>query len=101
MIIAGIGTRNVISFEASIVILSSFDMAYSANLGLNIFTGKKVIPFATVGLGMCKHGLLYMNLGGGIKIGLADDLGIRVECRGWISEDVGLITFLGGISYSF
>jgi hypothetical protein len=101
MIIVGIRTSNVINLEASIVILGSFDMVYSANLGLNILTRKRVIPFATVGLGMCKDGLGYLNLGGGIKIGLADDFGIRVECRGWIAEEVGLISVLGGISYSF
>jgi hypothetical protein len=101
MIIAGIGTSNVISFEASIVILGSFDMVYSANLGLNIPTEKRVIPFATFGLGMCKDGLGYINLGGGIKIGLADDFGIRVECRGWLAEEVSLISVLGGISFSF
>jgi hypothetical protein len=101
MIIAGIGTSNVISFEASIVILGSLDIVYSGNLGLNIPTGKRAIPFATVGLGMCNHGLLYINLGGGIKIGLADDFGVRVECRGWIAESRGPISFLGGISYSF
>ncbi len=101
MIIAGIGISNVITLEASIVILGSFDMVYSANLGLNILTKKKVIPFATFGLGMCKDGLGYMNLGGGIKIRLADELGIRVEGRGWLAEEVSLISFLGGISFSF
>ncbi len=101
MIIAGIGISNVITLEASIVFLGSFDMVYSANLGLNILTKKKVIPFATFGLGMCKDGLGYINLGGGIKIGLADELGIRVECRGWLAEEVSLISFLGGISFSF
>jgi hypothetical protein len=101
MIIAGIRTSNVISLEASIVILGSFDTVYSANLGLNIPAGKRVIPFATVGVGMCKDGLLYVNLGGGIKIGLADDFGIRVESRGWITEEAGLFTVLGGISFSF
>ena len=75
MIIAGIRTSNVTSLEASIAILGSFDMVYSTNLGLNILTRKRVIPFATVGLGMCKHGLLYINLGGGIKIRVY--LGIR------------------------
>jgi hypothetical protein len=101
MFIVGIRTSNVTSLEASIVLLGSFDMAYSANLGLNILTRKKVIPFATVGLGVCNHGLVYINLGGGIKIGLADELGIRVEGRGWIAEDVGVISVLGGLSFSF
>ena len=99
MVIAGIG--NVISLEASIVFLGSFDRVYSANLGLSIFNRKRVIPFVTVGLGRCKHRLPYMNLGGGIKIGLTDKLGIRVECRGWSADDVALISVLGGISYSF
>jgi hypothetical protein len=99
MVIAGIG--NVISLEASIVFLGSFDIVYSANLGLNIFTRKRVIPFVSVGLGRCKHRLPYLNLGGGIKIGLTDKLGIRVECRGWSADDVALISVLGGISYSF
>ncbi len=99
MVIAGIG--NVISLEASIVSLGSFDRVYSANLGLNIFTRKRVIPFVTVGLGRCKHRLPYINLGGGIKIGLTDKLRIRVECRGWSADDVALISVLGGISYSF
>jgi len=101
MVIAGIGIGNVINLEASIVFLGSFDIVYSANLGLNIFTRKRVIPFLTVGLGRCKHGVAYMNLGGGIKIRLKDKLGIRVECRRWISDDVDLISVLGGISYSF
>jgi len=101
MVIAGIGIGNVISLEASIVFLGSFDIVYSANLGLNIFTRKRVIPFVTVGLGRCKHRLPYINLGGGIKIGLTDKLGIRVECRGWSADDVALISVLGGISYSF
>jgi hypothetical protein len=99
MAIAGKG--NVISLEAGIVLLGSFDMVFSANLGFNIPFRKRVIPFATVGLGMCRHGLPYLNLGGGIKIGLTDKLGIRVECRRWISDDVDLISVLGGISYSF
>ena len=99
MVIAGIG--NVISLEGSIVFLGSFDRVYSANLGLNIFARKRVIPFVTVGLGRCKHRLPYINLGGGIKIGLTDKLGIRVECRGWSADDVALISVLGGISYSF
>ncbi len=101
MFIVGIRTSNVISLEASIVLLGTFETVYSGNLGLNIITGKRVIPFATFGLGVCKHGLPYFNLGGGIKIGLADELGIRVECRGWLSEDVGIISFLGGVSFSF
>ena len=101
MAIVGIGMGNVISLEASIVMLGSFDMVYSGNLGLNIFARKRVIPFATVGLGVCNHGLPYMNLGGGIKIGLVDELGIRVECRGWLAEDVSIISVLGGISFSF
>jgi hypothetical protein len=101
MVIAGIGIANVISLEASIVFLGSFDIVYSANLGLTIFNRKRVIPFVTVGLGRCKHRLPYMNLGGGIKIGLTDKLGIRVECRGWSADDVALISVLGGISYSF
>lgn len=101
MVIAGIGIGNVISLEASIVFLGSFDIVYSANLGLSIFNRKRVIPFVTVGLGRCKHRLPYLNLGGGIKIGLTDKLGVRVECRWWIAEDVSLISVLGGISYSF
>ena len=101
MVIAGIGIGNVISLEASLVLLGSFDIVYSANLGLNIFTRKRVIPFVTVGLGRCKHRLPYLNLGGGIKIGLKDKLGVRVECRWWNSNDVSLISVLGGISYSF
>ncbi len=44
---------------------------------------------------------IYLNLGGGIKIGLKDKLGVRVECRWWNAEDVSLISVLGGISYSF
>ena len=99
MVIAGIG--NVISLEASMVFLGSFDIVYSANLGLNVFTRKRIIPFVTVGLGRCKHRLPYLNLGGGIKIGLKDKLGVRVECRWWNAEDVSLISVLGGISYSF
>jgi hypothetical protein len=99
MVIAGIG--NVISLEASIVFLGSFDIVYSANLGLNVFTRKRIIPFVTVGLGRCKHRLPYLNLGGGIKIGLKDKLGVRVECRWWNADDVSLISVLGGISYSF
>ena len=99
MVIAGIG--NVISLEASMVFLGSFDIVYSANLGLNIFSRKRVIPFVTVGLGRCKHRLPYLNLGGGIKIGLKDKLGVRVECRWWNADDVSLISVLGGISYSF
>ena len=101
MVIAGIGISNVISLEASIVLLGSFDTVASANLGLNIPIRKRVIPFATVGLGKCIHGVAYMNLGGGVKIRLKDKLGIRVECRRWISDDVDLISVLGGISYSF
>ena len=99
MVIAGIG--NVISLEASIVLLGSFDTVASANLGLNIPIRKRVIPFATAGLGKCIHGVAYMNIGGGVKIRLKDKLGIRVECRRWMSDDVGLISVLGGISYSF
>ncbi|NIM59428.1 MAG: hypothetical protein GTO16_10865 [Candidatus Aminicenantes bacterium] len=101
MVIAGIGIANVISLEASIVFLGSFDRVYSANLGLSIFNRKRVIPFVTVGLGRCKHSLPYLNLGGGIKFGLKDKLGVRVECRWWNSDDVSLISVLGGISYSF
>jgi hypothetical protein len=99
MAIAGIG--NEISLEASIVLLGGFDAVASANLGLNIPIKKRVIPFATVGLGRCRHGLPYLNLGGGIKIRLKDKLGIRVELRRWISDDVDLISVLGGISFSF
>ena len=98
MAIAGIG--NVIGLEASVAFLDSFDIVASANLGLNIPT-RKSGAFATVGLGICSHGLPYLNLGGGIKIRLKDKLGIRVECRRWISDDVDLISVLGGISYSF
>jgi hypothetical protein len=101
MAIAGIGTGNVVSLEASIVILGTFDMVYSGNLGFNLLSRKSAIPFATVGLGVCNHGLLYINLGGGIKIGLADELGIRVEGRGWIADDVSIISVLGGVSFSF
>jgi len=76
------------------------DAIISGNFILSPPIISKAIPFGTIGLGICIHGVPFFNFGGGIKIRLTDQLGIRTEYRYYLESGYGGIgIILTGISF--
>ncbi|UCC38760.1 MAG: hypothetical protein JSV96_13180 [Candidatus Aminicenantes bacterium] len=90
---------NIIELEA-LVLIAPDEAYFSGNFSLNLPTEKRFIPFATIGYGVCIHGVGFFNVGGGIKIRLKEKLGIRAQGMYW-SNDVSGIGIFAGISYFF
>jgi len=90
---------NSVELEA-IAFVAPGDVVLLGNFSLNFPTNKRFIPFATIGYGVCIHGVGFFNVGGGIKIRLTEKLGIRAQGVYW-SNDVSGGYIFAGISYFF
>jgi hypothetical protein len=90
-----------IGLEASALIAPEEILA-SGNLGLSFRIGRLNIPFATIGLGICMHGVSIVNLGGGMmRMRPTDKVGIRMEYRYWRCGEAGVGSIFVGMSYFF
>jgi hypothetical protein len=101
MINIGIGT--IFELEANLLFWPNIleDVVISGNLSLshNIFITQLVIPFATIGLGMCLCPVPWLNYGYGIRTKLTESLGIRTEFHSWFCYDFEGNYILVGTSY--
>jgi len=71
----------------------------SANLVLSSFDLERVILYATGGVWLNEHGETGLNIGGGLKLKLSENLAIRAEYRSSLHEDEGGAGFIyGGLS---
>jgi hypothetical protein len=81
------------------------DVILSLNLNTNILGGRQLVPYLSAGLGVCVHGTIFFNAGGGIRIRIRDRLSLRGEVKLFSFAEEGTTTtgaaFLVGISQSF
>jgi hypothetical protein len=87
------------------VVGATGDAVFSLNLNANIPRGGQLVPYLSGGLGVCVHGAIFFNAGGGLKVGIRDRLSLRGEFKYFSFEEEGTTygggLFLAGISYSF
>lgn len=94
---AGLRFNKILDLEGSLAILGSEDVVFSGNLNLNL---SEKGPFVIAGMGVCKDGRLFVNIGGGFRLKLKEKFGLRFESRFWGTGHGGGITLLGGFYYS-
>lgn len=87
------------------VVVGTGDAVFSLNLNANIPGGRQLTPYLGGGLGVCVHGAIFFNAGGGLRFGIKDRLSFRSEFKYFSFEEEGTTydggLFLAGISYSF
>ncbi|UCC38762.1 MAG: hypothetical protein JSV96_13190 [Candidatus Aminicenantes bacterium] len=87
------------------IIVNTEDLVFSLNMNANIPVGKQLVPYVGCGLGVCGHGTLFFNVGGGLKVKILEHLGLRGEFKYLSFDEDGTIysgrVFLAGIFYSF
>ena len=101
IISAGWYLTNSVELEANAIFVPG-DAVISGNISFNLpMEAERVILFGTIGLGSCIHKVLFVNVGGGLKIRIKDKLHIRAEFRHYRAEDARGSGIVGGISYVF
>ncbi len=102
MIISEIKVYEFIAFAASMVVAPKATIIsgnVSFNPDFNTNNKKRLIPFWTFGSSIDAAPLL--NFGGGVKIRLIKNLGIRTEYRHWWGADINVGSIFGSISLCF
>jgi hypothetical protein len=91
--------------EPNVVVATAGDAVISLNLNANFPGGRQLVPYLSGGLGVCVHGAIFFNAGGGLKIRIRDRLSLRGEVKYFSFEEEGNTyngeLFFAGISYSF